>query len=118
MSLQKPIYFYCVTVAHILSLQDKHEITILLPSEIIKRWEVKRTNTDLPNTYHRSTTDTIMHTFGHNILKIIYPHFGIDFLQPPRFLNSEDSETIKLDHFLFFQTVNVPPQQENVFHHY
>ena len=31
------------------------------------------------NTYRRSTTETIMHTIGQNIL-LNYPHFGIDFL--------------------------------------
>ena len=33
-----------------------------------------------------------MHPIGQNIL-LIYPHFGIDFLQPPRFLNWKDSES-------------------------
>ena len=48
-----------------------------------------------------------MHPIGQNIL-LICPHVEIDFVQPPRFLNSEHSETVKLDHFLPFQTVNVP----------
>ena len=65
-----------------------------------QRWEVKRTNADLPNTCRRSITETIIDPIGQNIL-LTYPHFGIDFLQPPRFLNSEDSETVNLDHFLF-----------------
>ena len=56
-----------------------------------RRGKVKRTNTDLPNTYRRSTTESIMHAIGQNIL-LIYPYFGIDFLQPHRFLNSKDSE--------------------------
>ena len=43
-------------------------------------WGVKRTNTDLPNTYRRSITETIMHPIGKNIL-LTYPHFGFDFLQ-------------------------------------
>ena len=38
------------------------------------------TNTNLPNIYRRSTAETIMHPIGQNIL-LIYPHFGIDFLQ-------------------------------------
>ena len=42
--------------------------------------EFKRTNTDLPNMYRRSATETIMSPIGQNIL-LIYPHFGIDFLQ-------------------------------------
>ena len=50
--------------------------------------------------YRRSTTETIMHPIGQNIL-LIYPHFGIAFIQPPQFVNSEDSETVKLDHFLY-----------------
>ena len=50
-----------------------------LPTGLIKGAEVKQTNTDLPNTYRRSTTETIMHLIGQNIL-LIYPHFGIDFL--------------------------------------
>ena len=86
------------------SLNGSHWFTY----ELIEGAEVKRTNSDLSNTYHRSTTETIMHPIGQNIL-LIYPHFGIDFLQPPRFLNSEDSETVKLDYFLSFQIVNVPP---------
>ena len=79
-------------------------------------WGVKRTNTDLSNAYRRSTTEAIVHPIGQNIL-LIYPHFGIDFLQPPRFLNSEDSETIKLDNFLSFQIVNMSPTGK-VFHRY
>ena len=70
-----------------------------------------QTNTDLPNTYRRSTTETIMHPIGQNIL-LTYPHFGIDFLQPPRFLNSENSETVKLGHLFSFQMVNVQYLQQ------
>ena len=56
-----------------------------------------------------------MHSIGQNVL-LIYPPFGIDFLQPPRFLNSEDLETVKLD---YFQMVNVQYfQQEKIFHRY
>ena len=73
-------------------------------------WGVQRTNTYLPNTYRRSSTATI------------YPHFGIDFLQPPRFLNSKDSETVRLDHFQSFPFLSTEHhsdfQQENVFHHH
>ena len=43
-------------------------------------WRVKRTNTDLRNTCRRLTTETSMHPIGQNIL-LVYPHFGIDFLQ-------------------------------------
>ena len=39
-----------------------------------------------------------MHPIGQNNL-LLYPHFGIDFVQPPQFLNSEDSETVTLDCF-------------------
>ena len=38
--------------------------------------QVKLTNTDLPNTYRSSTTETIMHPIDQNIL-LVYPHFGI-----------------------------------------
>ena len=36
--------------------------------------EGQRTNNDLPNTYSKSTTETIMHPIGQNI-PLIYPHF-------------------------------------------
>ena len=55
-----------------------------------------------------------MYRIGQNIL-LIYPHFRIDVLQPPRLLNSEDLETVNLDHFLstehrsdFQQANNIP----------
>ena len=49
--------------------------------------------------YRRSTTETIMYPIGQNIL-LIYPYFGIAFLQPPQFINSEDSETVRLASYL------------------
>ena len=50
---KKTIYYCIVAVVHILSLQDKHEITTLVPSELTKREKVKRTNTDFSNTWRR-----------------------------------------------------------------
>ena len=52
----------------------------MVPSEPVKGAEVKQINTDPPNTYRRSATETIIHPIGQNIL-LIYPLFGIDFLQ-------------------------------------
>ena len=52
-----------------------------------------------------------MHPIGQKIL-LMYPHFGIDFSQPPRFLNSEDSETVKLGYLISFQMVNVQYLQQ------
>ena len=50
---------------------------------------------------------------------MFYPHFGIDFLQPLRFLNSGDSETIKHAYLFSFRMVNVQNlQQEKIFHRY
>ena len=68
--------------------------------------------------------ETVMHPIGQNSL-LVYPHFGIDFVQPPRFLNSEDSEIVELDH-LSSSLLNITQaskrsmylQQEIVFHHY
>ena len=70
----------------------------MAPTELVNGRKVKQTNTDLPNKYRRSTTEIIMYPVGHNIL-LIDPQFGIAFLQPPLFLNSEDSETVRRDHF-------------------
>ena len=49
----------------------------LVPTELIKDSEVKRANINLPKTYRRSTTETIMYPIGQNIL-LIYPHIGIE----------------------------------------
>ena len=48
----KPVYDDNVAVAHVSSLQDRHESTKVVSSELNKRGEVKRTNAGLPNTYH------------------------------------------------------------------
>ena len=61
------------------SLVEVRDTTTVASQRTDRRWDVKRTNTDLPNTYRRSTTETIMHPTGQNVL-LIYPHFGIDFL--------------------------------------
>ena len=84
-------------VAHILGLSGKHGITRFGSQRTDQGWEVKRTNIDVPKPYRRSTTETIINPIGQNIL-LIYPRFGIDFLQPPRFPNSKASETVKLDY--------------------
>ena len=90
---------YSVAEAPILGLSGKHETTTVgSHTELVKGAQVKLTNTDLPNMYRRSTTETIMYHTGQNIL-LLYPYFGIAFLQPPQSLNSEDSETVKFDHF-------------------
>ena len=52
---------------------------------------VKQTNTGFPNTYHDKNT---YHS------PLIYPHFGIEFLQPPQLLNSEDLENVTHGRFL------------------
>ena len=44
------------------------EITTVVPSELLKGAPVKLANTDLPNMYRRSTTETIMHPIGQNNL--------------------------------------------------
>ena len=75
----KPIYYCSVAVVHILDLTGKHEITTFGSQQTDQGWGVKPTNTDLPNTYRRSTTETIMHPIGQNVL-LIHPHFGIDSL--------------------------------------
>ena len=107
-----PIYYFSVALAHILGLSDNNEITTWFTYRTDRGWGVKQTNTDLPNTYRRSTTETIMHPIGQKIL-LMYPHFGIDFLQPPRFLNSEDSETVKLSVIYFpSKMVNVQYLQQ------
>ena len=67
----------------------------LVPSELIKGAKVKRANTGLPNTYRRSTTETIMHPIGQNIL-LIYPHFGIDFLHLTLSLPSRFAPSVRL----------------------
>ena len=67
--------FYSFAEAHILGLPDKHEITPVVPSELIKRGKVKRTNTGLPDTYRRSKLLKLLrHPIGQNSL-LIYPHF-------------------------------------------
>ena len=38
----------------------------------------------------------IKHSIGQYSL-LVFPHFEIDFVQPPRFLNSEHSQIAKLD---------------------
>ena len=62
-----------------------------------------------------------MYPNSQNIL-LIYPHFGIAFLEPPHFLNSEDSETVRRDHFSslpFLSMVHHSDyQQGNIFHRY
>ena len=101
------VLLLCCRSPHLESIGPTRDHRTLVSTELNKGVEVKWTNTDLPNTCRRSTTETIMHSVGQNILPI-FPHFGIDFLQPPRSRNSEDSETAKLDYFLSFQMVNVP----------
>ena len=65
-----------------------------------QKGKFKRTNTDLPNTYRRSQLWKLpKHPIVQDIL-LIYPHFGIEFFQLPRFLNWEDSEDVTLDPFL------------------
>ena len=74
------VYYYSVVEAPILGLSDKYETTTVgSPTELVKGAQVKLTNTDLPNTYRRSTTETIMHPIGQIVLLITYRHFGNDF---------------------------------------
>ena len=69
----KPIYYYSVAVAHILGLQDQHEITALVPSELIKSGK-SNGQTLISQTRIVDPMETIMHPIGQNILSI-YPHF-------------------------------------------
>ena len=72
-------------------------------TELNNRGVVKRTNTGLPNTYHTmKLRKQSEHPIGQNSL-LIYPHFGIEPVQPPRGLNSDDSETVP-SFFLFLST--------------
>ena len=67
--IYEPVYYFCALVAHILSLPDKHESTKLVPSELNKRGQVKRTNTGLPNTYHiMKLRNQSEHPIGQNSL--------------------------------------------------
>ena len=75
---KRPIYGCSVAEAPILVYQPNTRPPQLVPSELANMGKVKRTNNDLPNTYSRSTTETIMHPVGQNIL-LIHPHFGIAF---------------------------------------
>ena len=58
-----------------------------------------------------------MHPIGQNVL-LIYPHFGIVFFQSPQFLNSEDSETVKLGYFLSIWSTYIASNRKNIFHRY
>ena len=93
----KPVNYCSVAVAHILGLPDQHEITTLVPSKLTKRG--KSSEQALI-----SQTRIVDPNYGNNHIAsywLVYPHFGIDLVQPPRFLNSE--------HHSGFQTANVPP---------
>ena len=85
---------HSVTEEPILSTTDKHETTIWFASRTDLSGKVMHTNDDLPNTYSGSTTETIMHPVGQNI-PVIYPHFETEIVQPPQFLNLEDSKNIR-----------------------
>ena len=68
--------------------------------------------------------ETVMHTIDQNSL-LVNLHFGIDFVQPPRFLNTDHSEIVKLDNFPSFllniiqaSKRSMHLQQGNAFHHY
>ena len=54
----------------------------------------------LPNSYHMMTLRKLSwYLIGQHSL-LLYPHFGIDFFQPPRFRNSNNSKNVALDRFL------------------
>ena len=93
-------YINLYTIIVLLKLPDKHEITTVGSlTELVKDGQVKLTNTDLPNTYRRSTTETNMHPVGQYIL-LICPHSRIAFFKSSQVISSEDLETVRLDHFL------------------
>ena len=63
-----------------------------------------------------------MHSIGQKNL-LIYPYFGNAFQQAPQFLNSEDSENVRLASvliisFSFLRNIIQTSNEENVSHRY
>ena len=107
-SIKTDILLLCLGSPHL--GYQKHEASHVVHYRTEEKGVVKRTNTSLSNTYHMKLRKLSQHPIGQNIL-FIYPQFRIEFVQPPRFLNSEGSETITLDRFPssllnIFQTFN------------
>ena len=59
--------YIVVVFPHLGSTRQTLDRHIFGPERTDQLWEVKRTNTDLPNMYRRSTTETAMHPIDQNI---------------------------------------------------